>query len=65
MLPVEPSYDTTLAEPAYSLAVRWDTSRYISDITKLDFVASDVGTFNSNQKGEQSVVTFLRSLTLL
>lgn len=62
MLPVEPSYDTTLADPAYSLAVRWDTSRYISDITKLDFAASDVGTFNSNQKSEQSAVAFLRFL---
>jgi len=49
-LPVEPSYDTTLADPAYGLAVRWDTSRSISDVTKLDFTASDVEAFNSNQK---------------
>ena len=65
MLPVEPSYDTTLADPAYNLAARWDTSRSISDITKLDFAASDVGTFNSNQKIEQSAVPFLQFLTLL
>jgi leukotriene-A4 hydrolase len=60
-LPVEPSYDTTLADHAYSLAARWDTSRSISDITKLDFAASDVGTFNSNQTSEpqQQAVTFL------
>jgi len=49
-LPVEPSYDITLADPPYSLAVRWDTSRSISDVTKLDFAASDVETFDSNQK---------------
>lgn len=51
-LPVEPSYDTTLAGPAYGLAVRWDTSRSISDVTELDFTASDVEAFNSNQKSE-------------
>jgi len=48
-LPVTPSYDTTLADPAYGLAARWDTSRSISDVTELDFTASDVATFNSNQ----------------
>lgn len=51
-LPAEPSYDTTLADPAYGLAARWDTSRSISDVTKLDFTASDVKAFNSNQKSE-------------
>ena len=51
-LPAEPSYDTTLADPAYGLAARWDTSRSISDVTKLDFTASDVKDFNSNQKSE-------------
>ncbi|KAH9168627.1 leukotriene-A4 hydrolase [Lactarius sanguifluus] len=49
-LPVEPSYDTTLAESAYSLAARWDASRTISDVNKLDFAASDVEGYNSNQK---------------
>jgi leukotriene-A4 hydrolase len=49
---VKPSYDTTLADPAYSLAARWDTSRSISDVSELDFVASDVAAFNSNQKGK-------------
>jgi len=49
-LPVELSYDTTLADPAYNLAARWDTSRSISDVTNLGFSASDVHTFNSNQK---------------
>jgi len=49
-LPEEPSYDTTLADPAYGLAARWDTSRSISDVTKLDFTTSDVKAFDSNQK---------------
>ncbi|KAI9510686.1 leukotriene-A4 hydrolase [Russula earlei] len=49
-LPVELSYDTTLSEPAYRLAAQWDASRFTSDVTKLDFSASDVETFNSNQK---------------
>jgi len=49
-LPVEPSYDTTLAEPAYSLAARWDASRTISDVNKLGFAASDLEGYNSNQK---------------
>jgi leukotriene-A4 hydrolase len=49
-LPVEPSYDTTLAESAYSLAARWDASRTISDVNKLGFATSDVEGYNSNQK---------------
>ncbi|KAI0307397.1 leukotriene-A4 hydrolase [Multifurca ochricompacta] len=49
-LPVEPSYDTTLAESAYSLAALWDASRSIADVAKLDFAASDVTNYNSNQK---------------
>lgn len=49
---MEPSYDTSLAESAYSLAARWDASRTISDVNKLDFVVSDVEGYNSNQKSE-------------
>jgi len=64
-LPVEPSYDITLADPPYSLAARWDTSRTVSDVTKLDFAASDVQTFDSNQKSEPSMVMSLQFLTLL
>jgi len=56
-LPVKPSYDTTLADPAYTLAARWDTSRSISDVSELDFARSDVAAFNSNQK-----VVFLERL---
>jgi leukotriene-A4 hydrolase len=48
-LPVEPSYDTTLAESAYGLAARWDATR-TSDVNKLEFVASDMEGYNSNQK---------------
>lgn len=49
---MEPSYDTTLAESAYSLATRWDASRAISDVNKLGFAVSDVESYNSNQKSE-------------
>ena len=57
---MEPSYDITLADPPYSLAARWDTSRTVSDVTKLDFAASDVQTFDSNQKSEPSMVIILQ-----
>jgi leukotriene-A4 hydrolase len=53
-LPVEPSYDTTLAEAAYSLAARWDASRSVSNVAELDFAASDVENYNSNQKRKVS-----------
>jgi leukotriene-A4 hydrolase len=53
---VEPSYDTTLAESAYSLAARWDASRTISDVNKLGFATSDVEGYNSNQKSETLLV---------
>jgi leukotriene-A4 hydrolase len=68
-LPVKPSYDTTLAVPAYNLAARWDTSRSILDVSELDFTVSDVTTFNANQMGEVSkvsmaVLNFLQSYNL-
>jgi len=49
-LPVEPEYDTTLAEAAYALAKRWDESRS-SDTSSLKFSKEDLDDFNSNQKG--------------
>ncbi|KAI0685545.1 peptidase family M1-domain-containing protein [Cytidiella melzeri] len=49
-LPVEMKYDTSLVEAAYALADRWDASRSTTDLTKLDFTASDIDDFNSNQK---------------
>ncbi|KAI0809133.1 peptidase family M1-domain-containing protein [Irpex lacteus] len=49
-LPVKLEYDTSLAEAAYALADRWNASRSTADLTKLDFKASDVDNFNSNQK---------------
>ncbi|KAI5118514.1 hypothetical protein M0805_007683 [Coniferiporia weirii] len=48
-LPVEMEYDLTLAEQAYRLADRWDASRE-EDIRLLDFKATDLDTFDSNQK---------------
>jgi len=49
-LPVEPEYDTTLAEAAYALAKRWDESRS-RDTSSLKFSKEDLDDFNSNQKG--------------
>ena len=62
---MEPSYDTTLAEPAYSLAARWDASRTISDVNKLGFAASDLEGYNSKQKSETQQYYSPQSLTLL
>lgn len=42
-------YDTSLAKDAYELAVRWDSSRDITDVSKLSFTAADLKDFNSNQ----------------
>lgn len=49
-LPVEPEYDTTLAQEAYDLAARWDASR-TKTVSELEFKESDLKTFNSNQIG--------------
>ncbi|PFH48207.1 hypothetical protein AMATHDRAFT_196923 [Amanita thiersii Skay4041] len=48
-LPVDMDYDMTLAEEAYDLARRWDASRTIGDVSKLDFKPSDLEKFDSNQ----------------
>jgi leukotriene-A4 hydrolase len=50
-LPVEITYDTTLANDAYALATRWNQSRDEQDPSKLVFNAADLKDFNSNQKG--------------
>ena len=42
-------YDLTLAEQAYALAKRWDASRDTSDLSQLDFKATDLLDFDSNQ----------------
>lgn len=48
-LPVQPNYDTSLAEKAYALANRWDASRSITDVAHLDFKESDLKDFDTNQ----------------
>ncbi|KAH7106395.1 peptidase family M1-domain-containing protein [Auriculariales sp. MPI-PUGE-AT-0066] len=48
-LPVQPQYDTTLAEKAYALAKRWDDSRG-SPSSKLSFKKEDLDDFTSNEK---------------
>lgn len=48
-LPFEPQFDTTLAQKAYELASRWDTSRTIDSVADLPFKESDLEGFDSNQ----------------
>jgi len=48
-LPVQPNYDTSLAEKAYALANCWDASRSITDAAHLDFKESDLEDFDTNQ----------------
>jgi leukotriene-A4 hydrolase len=48
-LPVKMEYDLTLAEQAYALAERWNSSRDMLDPSRLDFKASDLKEFDSNQ----------------
>ena len=54
-LPVEMKYDLTLAEQAYSLAERWDASRD-KPIDSLDFKSTDLDNFDSNQKGQLTIL---------
>ncbi|KAJ3808139.1 peptidase family M1-domain-containing protein [Lentinula aff. lateritia] len=55
-LPVKMEYDSSLAESAYKLAERWDSSRSV-EISKLAFQANDLDAFSSTQK-----VVFLERL---
>ncbi|KAJ7293982.1 peptidase family M1-domain-containing protein [Mycena rebaudengoi] len=57
-LPVENTYDTTLAEAAYALAARWDASR--SEATITQFQKTDIDGFNANQ-----TIVFLERLQSL
>lgn len=57
-LPVEMTYDTSLADAAYALAARWDAARHAS---KLDFSPADLKDFNTMQKGAcRSIVCALK-----
>jgi leukotriene-A4 hydrolase len=47
-------YDTSLAEEVYALAKRWDASRSIADISKLEFKANDLSLLGSQQIGADS-----------
>ena len=49
-LPEEMEYDLTLATEAFSLAEKWDASRSEPDVSKLTFQATDLASFNANQK---------------
>ena len=46
-------YDTTLAEQAYALAARWDSSRD-KEVSNLDFKSGDLEDFDTNQKSSYS-----------
>ncbi|RUS20447.1 peptidase family M1-domain-containing protein [Endogone sp. FLAS-F59071] len=55
MPPVDPGFDTTLADVCYALAKRWDEAR---DHEHLDFTSEDLTNFRSTQK-----IVFLERLT--
>jgi len=55
MPPVDPHFDTTLADKCFELAARWDAAR---NSNKLDFAPSDIEQFNTLQK-----VVFLERLS--
>ena len=52
-MPVEMTYDTSLADAAYDLAKRWNDSRTTTDVSKLDFTAHDLDELNANQIGKR------------
>ncbi|MBW0519591.1 hypothetical protein O181_059306 [Austropuccinia psidii MF-1] len=54
-LPVQPKYDTTLADAAYALAKRWSDAR--NNPTSRNFQVADIADFTSNQ-----IVVFLEKL---
>ncbi|OBZ87576.1 Leukotriene A-4 hydrolase [Choanephora cucurbitarum] len=56
MPPVDPNFDTSLADACYSLASRWDQARDSSDLSQ--FSSEDVKNFSSTQK-----IVFLERLT--
>jgi len=56
-LPVKMEYDLTLAEQAYTLAERWNSSRNTLDVSQLDFKESDLAELDSNQ-----IIVFLERL---
>lgn len=55
-LPVKMEYDSSLAESAYKLAERWDSSRSV-EVTQLQFTENDLEHFSSTQKG--SILTMI------
>jgi len=58
-LPVEIEYDTSLAQRAYDLAIKWDSSRKEA-VSTLKFSEYDLDGFSSNQ-----IVVFLETLQTL
>lgn len=55
MPPVDPEFDTTLADACYNLAKRWDSARN-QDLS--DFTSKDIEEFSASQK-----IVFLERLT--
>ncbi|KAI8977248.1 peptidase family M1-domain-containing protein [Mycotypha africana] len=56
MPPVDPKFDTSLADACYNLAARWDQARQSDDLS--GFSSKDVESFTSTQK-----IVFLERLT--
>ena len=50
MPPVDPQFDTTLADQCYALAKRWDEARNSDDLS--GFAPSDIEKFTSTQKSK-------------
>lgn len=50
MPPVDPNFDTSLADACYNLATRWDQARDSEDFSA--FSSKDVETFTSTQKSK-------------
>lgn len=50
MPPVDPHFDTSLADACYNLASRWDQARNSEDLSQ--FSPSDIADFSSTQKSK-------------
>lgn len=50
MPPVDPNFDTSLADACYNLAARWDQARNSDDLS--GFSSKDIENFSSTQKSK-------------
>ncbi|KAH7921995.1 hypothetical protein BV22DRAFT_1121755 [Leucogyrophana mollusca] len=64
-LPVELEYELTLVEAANDLADRWNASRAVTDLSKLDFNATDLDVLDANQRCSRHLVFIERLQTFV